>query len=149
MFHVYYAFIIAVKDRAERRQKYYPEDVSVRRPGRRADGSPTYSGTKHRAQRCRKHVGNRSSRGDVEDVVDGAVAASSRTTRPWPDMNRHEGQRICVGNRYSRGQCRRRGRRADSSPARSGTKDPQARNLGHVTCRATCEFQDGGCQTSV
>ena len=60
------------------------------------------------------------------------VAASSETTSgPWPDKNRHAGQRICVGSRSLRRQCRSRGlllqdcpgRQANSSPTRSGTTD--------------------------
>ncbi len=27
------------------------------------------------------------------------------------------------------------------------TTAPRTSKIGHVTCRATCEFQDGGCQT--
>ncbi len=39
------------------------------------------------------------------------AAPTSRTTSwTWPDKNRHEGHRICVGNRSSRWPGRRRGR---------------------------------------
>ncbi len=88
-----------------------------------------------------------------------AAAAPSRTTSwTWFNQNRHEGRRICVGNRSSRWPGRRRGGRrrgqrllpcpeplADHGRTRTGTSGTNHRKTllrtgrKHVVQKASCE----------
>jgi len=100
--------------------------------------------------------------GQVEEEVEGEVdgCSPSRTTSwTWSNENRHEGHRICVGNRPSRWPGRRRGRRRDRrlqhrpepltkhGPTRTGTKNVESAS---ATGRLGGQVEDevDGCSSS-
>ncbi len=83
-----------------------------------------------------------------------AAVPSGTTSWTWSDQNRHEGHRICVGNRSSRRPGRRRGRRlqhcpeppADHGLTRTGTKDSKT-GLGTGLRGRNVKDEVHGCST--